>query len=146
MNIPYRTSDTQQNYHAADLTFRENGDIVWTNPATNEVWEVMMDWEIPIMQKAAEVCVEAGDDVLECGFGMGILSDAVQARNPGTHTICETHPQIIPKLKAWAADKPNVIVVEDKWMSLLNERKGYDAILMDTYADTDLHPIFRYFV
>jgi len=146
MNIPYKTSDTQQNYHAADLTFRENGDIVWTNPATNEVWEVMMEWEIPIMQKAAEVCVEAGDDVLECGFGMGILSDAIQARNPGTHTICETHPQIIPKLKAWAADKPNVIVVEDKWLSLLNERKGYDAILMDTYADPDLHPHFRYFV
>ena len=146
MSIPYRTSDTQKNYHAADLTFRENGDIVWTNPATNETWEVMMDWEIPIMQKAAEVCVEAGDDVLECGFGMGILSDAIQARNPGTHTICETHPQIIPKLKAWAADKPNVIVVEDKWMSLLNERKGYNAILMDTYADPDLHPHFRYFV
>ena len=146
MSIPYRTSDTQQNYHAADLTFRENGDIVWTNPATNEIWEVMMDWEIPIMQKAAEVCVEAGDDVLECGFGMGILSDAIQARNPGTHTICETHPQIIPKLKAWAADKSNVIVVEDKWMSLLNERKGYNAILMDTYADPDLHPNFRYFV
>ena len=146
MNIPYKTSDTQQNYHAADLTFRENGDIVWTNPVTNEVWEVMMEWEIPIMQKAAEVCVEAGDDVLECGFGMGILSDAIQARNPGTHTICETHPQIIPKLKAWAADKPNVIVVEDKWLSLLNERKGYDAILMDTYADPDLHPHFRYFV
>ena len=146
MNIPYKTSDTQKNYHAADLTFRENGDIVWTNPATNEVWEVMMEWEIPIMQKAAEVCVEAGDDVLECGFGMGILSDAIQARNPGTHTICETHPQIIPKLKAWAADKPNVIIVEDKWLSLLNERKGYDAILMDTYADPDLHPHFRYFV
>ena len=146
MNIPYRTSETQQNYHAADLTFRENGDIVWTNPVTNEVMEVMMDWEIPIMQKAAEVCVEAGDDVLECGFGMGILSDAIQARNPGTHTICETHPQIIPKLKAWAADKPNVIVVEDKWLSLLNERKGYNAILMDTYADPDLHDNFRYFV
>ena len=146
MSIPYRTSDTQQNYHAADLTFRENGDIVWTNPATNEIWEVMMDWEIPIMQKAAEVCVEAGDDVLECGFGMGILSDAIQARNPGTHTICETHPQIIPKLRAWAADKPNVIVVENKWLSLLNERKGYNAILMDTYADPDLHDNFRYFV
>jgi len=146
MNIPSKTSGTQINYHAADLTFRENGDIVWTNPVTNETWEVMMDWEIPIMQKKAEVCVKAGDDVLECGFGMGILSDAIQSRNPGTHTICETHPQIIPKLKAWAADKPNVIIVEDKWMSLLNERKGYDAILMDTYADPDLHPYFRYFV
>ena len=66
-------SDTQKNYHAAQLTFEANGDITWINPIAQEKWEVMMGWEQPIMEKMAEVCVNEGDHVLECGFGMGIL-------------------------------------------------------------------------
>ena len=141
-----KPSDTQINYHKADLTVRDNGDIVWFNPTAQETWEVMMGWEQPIMEKMAEVCVNEGDHVLECGFGMGILATAVQARKPASHTIAETHPQIQPKLAEFASNNPTVRAVNDRWYSLIEEAGRYDVILMDTYADADLHPKFAYFV
>ena len=134
----------RNSYLAANLTF-EDDKITWHCPEMDDTREVMMEWETPIMNKMAEIAVSAGDHVLECGFGMGILSNAVQARNPASHTIVECHPQIIVKLKEWAADKPNVIVKEGKWMDLLDDSQKYDAILMDTYVDDDLHVTFRQF-
>jgi len=135
----------RDSYLAANLTFTDDK-ITYHCPELDDTREIMMSWEQPIMEKMAEVAVAAGDHVLECGFGMGILSTAVQARNPASHTIVECHPEIIVKLKAWAADKPNVIVKEGKWMDLLSESAvRYNAILMDTYVDDDLHAKFRYF-
>ena len=44
------------------------------------------------------------------------------------------HPQVIEKLKAWAEDKDNVIIVEGDWYdSVLNQT--YDGIFLDTYED-----------
>tara|TARA_Y100000401_G_scaffold117179_1_gene124998 strand:+ start:3018 stop:4058 length:1041 start_codon:yes stop_codon:yes gene_type:complete len=134
----------RDSYLAATLTF-EDDKITWYCPEMKDVREVMMSWEQPIMTKMAEVAVSEGDHVLECGFGMGILSDAVQARNPASHTIVECHPQIIVKLNEWAADKPNVNVIEGKWFDQISEPQKYDAILMDTYVDDDLHPSFAGF-
>ena len=134
----------QQAYTNADLTFTDDK-ITWVNPADGKTLEVMMGWEQPIMEKMAELTVSAGDHVLECGFGMGILSDAIQARNPASHTICEFHPDIIPKMRTWAEGKSNITLHEDKWLTLLEQTGRYDAILMDTYADDDLHPRFVYF-
>ena len=135
----------RDSYLAANLTFTDDK-ITYHCPELNDTREIMMSWEQPIMEKMAEVAVAAGDHVLECGFGMGILSTAVQARNPASHTIVECHPEIIVKLKAWAADKSNVIIKEGKWIDLLSEETTrYDAILMDTYVDDDLHKDFRYF-
>ena len=142
-------TDFQKGYKASTLTF-ESDKITFQNEVSNwkfspGTMEVMMDWEQPIMEKMAEVAVSEGDHVLECGFGMGILSNAIQTRNPASHTICEFHPQVIEKAKAWAADKPNVTIHEDKWWSLYGTTGRYDAILMDTYADDDLHARFRIF-
>ena len=134
----------RDSYLNATLTFADDK-ITWFCPEMNDVREVMMSWEQPIMNKMAEVAVSSGDHVLECGFGMGILSTAVQARNPASHTIVECHPQVLVKLNEWAADKPNVTVVNGKWFDLLSEPEKYDAILMDTYVDDDLHPKFAGF-
>lgn len=135
----------RDSYLSANLTF-EDDKITWHCPEMNDTREVMMSWEQPIMSKMAEVAVEAGDDVLECGFGMGILSTAVQSRNPASHTIVECHPQILVKAREWAADKPNVTIIEGKWWDLMSDHATrYTAILMDTYVDDDLHSKFRYF-
>lgn len=142
---------TYENYKKAKLTFTDDS-ITWYNPAADENWEVMMSWEKPIMEKMAEICVNEGDHVLECGFGMGILSDAIQARKPASHTICEYHPDIIPKMREWRYNEKNyasdIRMWEAKWFDLLNNREiatKYDAILMDTYADDDLHGKFVHF-
>ena len=39
--------------------------------------EVMMDWEAPIMEKAAEFICHNKGDILEIGFGMGICADYI---------------------------------------------------------------------
>tara|TARA_R100000152_G_C6716003_1_gene142737 strand:- start:56 stop:646 length:591 start_codon:yes stop_codon:yes gene_type:complete len=126
-----------ENYRESDLTFDENG-IYWTNPEDNEVYQVMMKWEEPIMKKMAELAVNEGDNVLEIGFGMGILSDEIQKRKPKSHTIIECHKDIIPKLKDWAKEKSNIIIKEGRWLQLVNDLPKYDAILFDTYGDEDL--------
>ena len=132
-------------YLEANLTFAEDK-ITWVSDL-NDTREVQMSWEQPIHTKAAELCVEAGDHVLECGFGMGMLADAIQARNPASHTITESHPELITKAKAWAVGKSNVRIVEDTWWTLTSEHHTrYDAIFqLFAYADNLLHTKFHHF-
>ena len=107
MGQPKDYGDFNEAFLNADLTFDDNG-IYWVyagetiEDKTNQTFEIMMAWEQPIMQKMADLCVSEGDDVLELGFGMGILSDAIQAKKPASHTIVECHKDIIPRLKTWA--------------------------------------------
>ena len=98
--------------------------------------EVMMSWEAPIMEKSAEYICQSKGDILEIGFGMGICADFIQAQNVNSHTIVEIHPQIIEKLKIWAADKDNVTIVEGDWNSV--ELGTYDGIFLDTFGDLSL--------
>ena len=99
--------------------------------------ELMMSWEAPIMEKSAEVICHNKGDILEIGFGMGICSDYIQAQSVNSHTIVEIHPQIIEKLKVWAEDKDNVIIVEGDWYSV-DGLGTYDGIFLDTYSDNSL--------
>ena len=96
--------------------------------------EVMMNWETSIMEKSAEFICHNSGDVLEIGFGMGICSDYIQAQGVNSHTIVEIHPEIIEKLKVWAADKSNVTIVEGDWNSV-SGLSTYDGIFIDTYGD-----------
>ena len=100
---------------------------------TNDGREVMMSWETPIMEKSAEYICESKGDILEIGFGMGICSDYIQAQGVNSHTIVEIHPQIIERLKIWASDKNNVIIVEGNWNDV--NLNTYDGIFIDTYGD-----------
>jgi hypothetical protein len=110
------------------LEFFDNK-IVDTNQA-----EVMMDWEAPIMEKAAEFICHNKGDILEIGFGMGICADYIQAQGVNSHTIVEIHPQIIEKLKTWADGKSNITIIEGDWNSV-EDLSTYDGIFIDTYGD-----------
>ena len=100
---------------------------------TDDDREVMMSWETPIMEKSAEYICQSKGDILEIGFGMGICSDYIQAQGVNSHTIVEIHPQLIERLKIWAADKDNVTIVEGDWSDI--ELDTYDGIFLDTYGD-----------
>ena len=104
---------------------------------TDDGKTIMMDWETPIMEKSAEYICESKGDILEIGFGMGICSDFIQAQNVKSHTIVEIHPQVIEKLKIWAEDKDNVIIIEGDWYSV-NGLGTYDGIFIDTYGGENL--------
>jgi len=139
-NNPARDQFSQYEFH---------GDSIWC-PDFHQ--EVMMEWERPLMERmAAEACHNAGD-VLEVGFGMGISAGCIQSRQPRSHTIVDCHPQILERLRTWAADKPNVVIVEGMWQDVLDALGQFDGILWDTFGGVDsfsnreLFPIFFEFV
>ena len=100
-------------------------------------FEVMMNWEAPIMEKSAKYICQSKGDILEIGFGMGICSDYIQAQGVNSHTIVEIHPQIISRLNTWASGKSNVTIIEGDWDSV-SGLSTYDGIFLDTYGDEKL--------
>ena len=99
--------------------------------------EVMMNWEIPIMEKSAEFICHNSGDILEIGFGMGICADYIQAQGVNSHTIVEIHPQILERLNTWASGKSNVTIIEGDWANL-SFTDTYDGIFLDTFGDENL--------
>ena len=99
--------------------------------------EVMMEWEDSLMKASADYVCSNGGDILEVGFGMGISAGHIQSNNINSHTIVENHPQVIEKLKTWAEDKPNVIIIEGDWYDVKNQLSTYDGIFYDTFGEDD---------
>ena len=122
------------NYKDKILTF-EASKIYYNDANASIEMEVMMDWEDAVMKKSANYVCENGGDILEIGFGMGIAANYIQANSITSHTIVENHPQIIEKAKAWAADKPNVTIVEGNWYDKKDILSTYDGLFYDTYGD-----------
>ena len=97
---------------------------------------VMMGWETPLMELHADVvCRGGGGDVLNVGFGMGIVDAAIQARNPRSHTIIEAHPDVYAHmLKLGWDQKPGVKVVFGRWQDVIGQVSGSCLhICLDTW-------------
>ena len=123
-------------YISQSLTFSEDK-IIFADVENNE-FEVMMDWENPLMSASAAYICEEGGDILEIGFGMGISANYIQSHTINSHTIIENHPDMIPKAQAWAADKSNVTIVEGDWYGVKDTLSTYDGLFMDTYGDKNM--------
>ena len=48
---------------------------------------IMMEWEKPLMELAAKTICKGGGKILNVGFGMGYIDDAIQKENIEHHTI-----------------------------------------------------------
>lgn len=110
---------------------------------------VMMEWERPLMEAHAGILApEAGVDVLNVGFGMGIVDGALQKREPRSHTIMEAHPQVLQRMDAdgWAS-KPGVVVLRGRWQDTIAQLpdNSLDAVFFDTYGeyDADMHEFHK---
>ncbi|VDQ07086.1 unnamed protein product, partial [Trichobilharzia regenti] len=98
--VENRTEKTEQlnaAYLASRLEYTEDGKCLVD---TNTQLAVMMDWETPIMKKhAAWIChADVVDNkpplnILNVGFGMGIVDTAIQKYSPHSHVIIEAHPE-----------------------------------------------------
>lgn len=106
---------------------------------------VMMQWEDQLMRAGCESLFKTINDskdvnILNLGFGMGIIDTMIQAKSPTKHYICEAHPDVLRKMKAdgWY-EKPNVVVLEGKWQDtlppLLSEGVFFDGIYYDTFSE-----------
>ncbi len=117
---------TEQDYLNTDLTF---SDSEITLP---DGFEVMMEWERPIMERSAEIVCHNQGDVLNVGFGMAIIDTAIQRQGVTTHTIIEAHEQVIEKARQWAKDKKGVNLVHSTWQKALDGLPPFDGIYFDT--------------
>jgi len=104
---------------------------------------IMMEWERPIMKKVAEIIAgpapkkkEIGKDVLNVGFGMGIVDSYIQTYAPRRHTIIEIHPDVIFHMLVnnWLK-KPNVNAIFADWSAVAEFLPKYDGIFIDTWEE-----------
>jgi protein arginine N-methyltransferase 2 len=121
-------------YKDETLTFEDNK-IYYSKEG--ETFEVMMSWESPIMEASANYICSNGGNILEIGFGMGISANYIQANSINSHTIVECHPQILEKSRVWAADKPNVTIIEGEWFNIKDSLSTYDGVFYDTFGEDD---------
>ena len=117
---------SEQSYLETDLTFTDNEILL------PDGFEVMMEWERPIMERSAEIITINGGDVLNVGFGMAIIDTAIQAHGVSTHTIIEAHPQVVRRARAWARDKNGINIVAKRWQDAIGDTGPFDGIYFDT--------------
>eukprot|EP01126_Amoeba_proteus_P039938 TRINITY_DN4234_c0_g1_i8.p1 TRINITY_DN4234_c0_g1~~TRINITY_DN4234_c0_g1_i8.p1 ORF type:complete len:285 (+),score=59.17 TRINITY_DN4234_c0_g1_i8:387-1241(+) len=105
---------------------------------------VMMGWEEPLMRLHAEkICTEnvkgeckGTGDILNIGFGLGIIDRYIQSYSPCSHTIVEAHPDVYSYMieKGWDKKK-GVKIIFGKWQDVIHELGFFDGIFFDTYSE-----------
>jgi len=122
-----------------ELTFNADNIVLTHQPDKF----VMMAWEMDLMQRHAQIVTHKGGHVLEIGFGMGISAQFIQDNKHDTHTIVESHPAILKRLREWSQDKPTVRIIQGDWFEMQHEicNNRYDGIFYD--ADCNNSPKFR---
>ncbi|XP_044390562.1 protein arginine N-methyltransferase 2 isoform X2 [Triticum aestivum] len=90
---------------------------------------VMMEWERPLMEAHARaVCAAGGGKVLNVGFGMGLVDQAIQRYEPEEHTIIEAHPEVYARmLKLGWGEKKNVRILFGRWQDVIPQLGSYDG-------------------
>ena len=124
-------------YLTQRLTYTDNGKLLDEYGKS-----VMMDWETEWMKESAKVICENGGDILNIGFGMGIIDTFIQSYNPTSHWIIEAHTDVYEKMKndGWL-DKKGVKVIHNKWQEVIHNLPKFDGIYFDTWADRGFNTI-----
>ena len=115
---------------------------------TDNGYEVMMDWEIPIMKLMSKEVCRLGGDVLEVGFGMGISANEIQKHQIKSHTIIEIHPVQYERALEWAKlQKIKTTIILGDWIDVLPlSNMKFDGVLHDTHKDPNIPKFLDYIV
>ncbi|CAG8579632.1 10381_t:CDS:2 [Diversispora eburnea] len=129
--------------HAEILCLREN--LIENNEIdeTNETNEINQINEI---NEINENVIEL--NILNIGFGLGLIDSAIQKYKPTLHTIIEAHPDVYKFMIEQGWDKkPGVKIIFGKWQEVLinnnnqlleeegEEQVLYDGIFFDTFGE-----------
>lgn len=151
-------SHNQEAYLNSKLEYK-NGALVTQSNQDG----VMMEWEADLMKLGCDSVFkgaiadgkpEEEVNILNIGFGMGIIDTMINNRNPTKHYICEAHPDVLQKLKddGWY-EKPNVVILEGRWQEQLekllsNGEVYFNGIYYDTFSEhyQDMLELFDYVV
>lgn len=97
---------------------------------------VMMAWEKPLMEAHAKAICSGGGHVLNIGFGMGLVDEAIERYSPTSHTIIEAHPEVYDRmLRSGWGEKKNVKLIFGRWQDVIPQLESYDGIFFDTYGE-----------
>ncbi len=105
-----------------------------------EDYEIMEDWQMPIMKAMASAVTESHGDILEIGFGRGISANFLQESGIKSHTIIECNDSIIDRYHDWKKNYPaeDIKIIRGKWQDVIHDLGDYDGIFFHTYPlDTD---------
>lgn len=120
------TSETILALNKTERTYKDG------NLYSRDGYAIMMEWERPWMKKTADIICKNGGDILNVGFGLGIVDTYIQEKDISSHTIMEFHPDVLKYMKenGWY-DKVNVI--EGDWRDNMDKLGQYDGIFFDAY-------------
>lgn len=98
--------------------------------------EIMEDWQLPLMEAMASVAARPNTDVLEIGFGRGILASLIQQAGVRSHTIVECNPHVLARFEQWHAPRAgrDITMVPGLWQDVTESLGTFDAVCFHTYA------------
>jgi guanidinoacetate N-methyltransferase len=98
--------------------------------------EIMEDWQLPLMEAMATVAARPGGDVLEIGFGRGVLSGLIQRSGVRSHAIVECNPHVLARFDRWREAFPDcdIRIVPGLWQDVMGSLGTFDAVFFHTYA------------
>lgn len=119
-------------YQNQKLTYTNDGRLLDENGNA-----VMMGWEEPIMREQAKTITSSRGDILNVGFGMGIIDFYIQVHSPRTHWIIESHPDVQKKMiqDGWLK-QPHVRCIFAKWQDVIHHLPKFDGVYWDTWEES----------
>ncbi|KAI8637933.1 S-adenosyl-L-methionine-dependent methyltransferase [Parasitella parasitica] len=99
---------------------------------------VMMGWELPLMVEHAKMmCPKEGLNVINVGFGLGLIDTELQKYKPKNHYIIEAHPDVYAHMLELGWDKkPGVKILFGRWQDMVAQLDIlFDGIFFDTYGE-----------
>ncbi|KAL2629334.1 hypothetical protein R1flu_014020 [Riccia fluitans] len=93
------------------------------------------------MADHAKVVCSGRGDILNTGFGMGLVDTAIQSHDISYHTIIEAHPDVYTRMLAtgWG-EMPNVRVIFRRWQDVLPQLETYDCKKLTAASQTVAGP------
>ena len=80
---------------------------------------------------------DGGKRVLNVGFGMGIIDNALQEYKPSSHIIIEAHPDVYKRMVADQWDKkPGVRICFGRWQEIMPKLKDEGVVVDAIFYDT----------
>ena len=100
--------------------------------------EVMSTYQLPYMQKLADIVTQNGGNILNVGYGLGLVDTEIEKfrkeRKIERHYVIENNKHIASE----ARKNKNLIVLEGEWQKICDEFRGtqFDGIIYDGYPLT----------
>ena len=111
-------------------------DIRNINEAKLTDFEIMEDWQLPLMQAMVDYATEAGGDILEVGFGRGGSAEMIQQKSINSHSIVESNDHSVEAyFNPWRSSHSDsdIRLFHGRWQDIEPELGLYDGIFFHTF-------------